>query len=418
MENNFSLLNATHSFYTPTTDNPSSPTTSPPCPAWPSLAQNILIPSLYGIICALGIVGNTLALCLLAQAGGGRRTVANTFMLNLCVSDLLFLLSLPLWAVYYSLGYHWPFGWLACKLCGGLLSLNLYASIFFITCMSVDRYLAIVRPLHAQGTRDPRRAQRACVLVWVLAFASSAPTLVLRDTRHVEELGVEACVILYPHHGWFLSLAWMKMLLGFLLPMAIITSCYCAIARHLMLGGPGLGVKRGADSKAHQSTDNFTKADSSPRLPVTSLGQEPPVSSDRRPSVPCSVRPLEGRGLERVLWTVAAVVLAFFLCWFPFHLLTLLDVLQSLGVVEECWAHWALATLLPLSLSLGFSNSAINPVLYCFLGKHFRGRLGGMWEGLCVCVTAQGEARVQKRGSFSTRLSSFSRKQSETSGPT
>lgn len=429
MVNDFSLWNATSSFLTPTTNLVSTPSPSPSpspslappsCPPWPTLPQHILIPSLYGVICALGIVGNTLAVCVLAQVGDRRRTVANTFMLNLCVSDLLFLLSLPLWAVYYSLGYHWPFGWLACKLCGGLLSLNLYASIFFITCMSVDRYLATLHPIHSQKARSPRHARLVCVLVWTLAFASSVPTLVLRDTRHVEEWGVEACVILYPHHGWFLGLAWMKMLLGFLLPMVIITSCYCAIARHLLSGGPPGPSDRlsSPGKKAQQTADHHAKSDPPLRLSTSSLGHKPQESSDHQPSTPhsgrpSSTKPLEGSGLERILWTVAAVVLAFFLCWFPFHLLTLLDVLMSLGLVGGCWAHWSLSTLLPLSLSLGFFNSAVNPVLYCFLGNHFRGRLGDLWKGLCVCARARGVAPMQKRGSFNTRLSSISRKLSD-----
>lgn len=372
------------------------------CPDWPTLPQTTLIPTLYSIICLLGTVGNALAVCVLAQGGGARRTVANTFMLNLCVSDLLFLLSLPFWAVYYSLGYYWPFGRLACKVCGGLLVLNLYASIYFITCMSMDRYLAIVHPLRSQSARDPKRARLTCVVVWVLACASAAPTLVLRKIHHIEALGVEACVVGYPSHEWFLALTWMKIILAFLLPLVVISSCYCAIGRHL-LGAPGL---LGASNRP---------------LHLGSKSLEPQESCGKmeRPPTPCANpsfsggRPLEGRGLERVLWTVAAVVLAFFLCWFPFHCVTLLDILKGQGWVAGCWVDWSINTLTSLTLCLGFSNSAINPVLYCFIGNHFRGRLGGLCKGLCACLRARGESHSQTRGSFSTRLSSFSRKLSD-----
>ncbi|KAM6953188.1 type-2 angiotensin II receptor-like [Aplochiton taeniatus] len=399
------------------TDTPAPLNSSALCPDWPSVPQTTLIPSLYSIVCVLGTFGNALAVCVLAHGSGGRRTVANTFMLNLCVSDLLFLLSLPLWAVYYSLGYHWPFGRLACKLCGALLHLNLYASIFFITAMSVDRYLAIVHPLRSQSAREPWRAQLTCVLVWVLACACTAPILALRDTHHLREYDVEACVIVYPHQDWFLGLAWMKMLLGFLLPMAVISSCYCAIAIHL-LGTPGLGAKRGslekpADrpptsrAKPPEPQEAHSRSETHARPPTPSVN---PSHSGGRAS---EGRGIDGRGLERVLWTVAAVVLAFFLCWFPFHCVTLLNVLQSQDWVAGCWVDWAVHNLTPLTLCLGFSNSAINPVLYCFLGNHFRGRLGVLWKGLCACVRARSKAHAQKRGSFSTRLSSFSRKLSD-----
>ncbi|KAM9835688.1 type-2 angiotensin II receptor isoform X1 [Syngnathus typhle] len=373
------------------------------CTDWPPVPMTTIIPSIYSIICVLGIVANTLAVSVLAHTSASRRTVANTFMLNLCVSDLLFLLSLPLWAVYYSQGYSWLFGKVACKISGGLHNLNLYASIFFITCMSVDRYLALVHPLRSQSVRDLKRAKLMCILVWVLALACTAPTIALRDTHYIEEYDVEACVIIYPDLTWYRGLAWMKILLGFLLPMIIISCCYCAIGRHF-LASPGLiSLRRpphsGSAFKSSRSQDSCGK----PERPSTTCVN--PSSSGSKP--------MEGRGLERVLWTVAAVVLAFFLCWFPFHCVTFIDILKSYNWLDSCWAQWAVQNLTPLSLCLGFSNSAINPVLYCFIGNHFRGRLGALSKGLCVRLKAREEDHSQKRGSFSTRLSSFSRKLSD-----
>ncbi|XP_056239267.1 type-2 angiotensin II receptor-like [Seriola aureovittata] len=376
-----------------------------PCADWPPVPMTTVIPTIYSIICVLGTVVNALAVSVLAHAGTSRRTVANTFMLNLCVSDLLFLLSLPLWAVYYSRGYSWPFGRVACKICGLLHNLNLYASIFFITSMSMDRYLAIVHPLRSQSARDPKRARLTCILVWVLACACSAPTFALRDTHHLKWLDVEACVILYPDHTWYMTLIWMKIVLAFLLPLLIISCCYCAIGRHLLAD---TGLVRMQNPSHPSSMPSFKSVES-----------QESCGKPERPPTPCvspsysGGRPLEGRGLERVLWTVAAVVLAFFLSWFPFHCVTFIDMLKSEGWLDSCWVNWTIHNLTPLTLCLGFSNSAINPVLYCFIGNHFRGRLGSLCKGLCACLKARGEDHSQKRGSFSTRLSSFSRKLSD-----
>lgn len=400
----FSFFNSTSSPYSATELylNTSVVPSAPPCSDWSPVPMTTVIPAIYSVICVLGTVANALAVSVLAHASSTRRTIANTFMLNLCVSDLLFLLSLPLWAVYYSKGYSWPFGWFACKVCGALHNLNLYASIFFITSMSIDRYLAIVRPLRSQSSRNPRRARFTCTLVWLLACACSAPTLYLRSTYHLEGLGVEACVIFYPDHIWYTALTWMKIGLAFLLPLLVISCCYCAIGRHLMAGTMVMRMK----NPSHLPSMSSTKSQES-------------CSKPERPPTPCvspsssAGRPLEGRGLERVLWTVAAVVLAFFLCWFPFHCVTFLDFLKSEGWLNSCWANWTVHNLTPLTLCLGFSNSAINPVLYCFIGNHFRGRLGGLCKGLCACLKARGEDHSQKRGSFSTRLSSFSRKLSD-----
>lgn len=380
------------SFPAPTPDVNSS--LAAPCSDWPSVPAATVVPAAYSVICAAGVVANALAVCVLGHAGATRRTAANTFMLNLCVSDLLFLLSLPLWAVYYSHGYHWAFGWLACKLCGGVLHLNLYASIFFITAMSADRYLAIVRPLRSHGARDPRRALLACVLVWVLACACTAPTLYLRQLHHLEGLGVDACAIAYPSRLWYVTLVLMKVILSFLLPLLIISCCYCSIGRHLM-----------ADT-------GLVRARSSTSPPGGPASKSHSVRSGASSGAGAG-RPLEGPRLERVLWTVAAVVLAFFFCWFPFHCVTFLDLLRSEGWLEGCAVDWLVHTLTPFTLCLGFSSSAINPVLYCFIGNHFRGRLGSFYKRLCACLKARGEDQSQKRGSFSTRLSSFSRKLSD-----
>lgn len=352
-----------------------------------------IIPTIYSLICVLGIVGNTLAVWVLGQASASRRTVANTFMLNLCVSDLLFLLSLPLWAVYYSRGYSWPFGSAACKICGALHNLNLYASIFFITCMSMDRYLAIVHPLRSQSTRYPMRAKMTCILVWVVALACTAPTLALRETHYIKSLDVEACVISYPSRAWYLILVLMKIILAFLLPLVVISGCYGAIGTNLLADK---GLARMSSFKSQESGGK-TERPPTPSVSPRSGG----------------VKSREGRGLERVLWTVAAVVLAFFLSWFPFHCITFLDILLSEGWLDGCLISWIVHNLTPLTLCLGFSNSAINPVLYCFIGNHFRGRLGTLCKGLCACLRARGDDHSHKRGSFSTRLSSFSRKLSD-----
>ncbi|KAI1898908.1 hypothetical protein AGOR_G00077240 [Albula goreensis] len=324
------------------------------CHAVPLQHQNKLIPAIYSIIFVLGFAGNGLVVCVLCQKAS-RSTVANTYMLSLALSDLLFLVSLPFWAVYYSQDYQWVFGSLMCKVCGGLLSLNLYASIFFITCMSVDRYLAIVHPFKSQGQRSLCRARVVSCMVWAAACVPTMLTLVFRDTLHVAHMDVTVCGIKYPSDSWETALGLMKNILGFLLPFTIIASCYCSIGKHL-LGSPDL----------KKSTSN----------------------------------------LDRVLKLVVAVVVAFFVCWFPFHVLTFLNTLGRLGVTVPCWVQRTIDMALPFTLCLGFSNSAVNPFLYCFVGNHFREQLSSMYEARTASLS-------QKRGSVSTRLSSFSRKLSD-----
>ncbi|XP_016400269.1 type-2 angiotensin II receptor-like [Sinocyclocheilus rhinocerous] len=314
--------------------------------------QKKVIPTLYSLIFLLGFLGNMLVVCVLYHSSG-RRTVANTYLMNLAMSDLLFLSSLPFWAVYYSLDYNWVFGKVMCKLCGGLVTINVYASIFFITCMSVDRYHAIVYPLHSQSSRSINQARCVSGIIWVVAALTTLPTVVFRDIHTFPSNNVTACVIYFPNSYWQNTLTLGKNTLGFFLPFVVIATCYSRIAVHLL------------------ATPNYLEQGST--------------------------------RLVHVLRMVVAVVLAFFFCWFPFHVLAFLGALGELGVDLDCWVLQVIHKLLPFFLCLGFSNSAINPFLYCFVGNHFREKL---WQ-------FYGDMLTQKRDSISTRLSSFSRKLSD-----
>uniref|UniRef100_A0A8K9WYU5 G-protein coupled receptors family 1 profile domain-containing protein n=1 Tax=Oncorhynchus mykiss TaxID=8022 RepID=A0A8K9WYU5_ONCMY len=274
---------------------------------------------------------------------------ANTYIGNLALSDLLFLISLPFWAVYYSIDCNWVFGGLMCKLCGSLLSLNVYASIYFITCMSVDLYRAIVYPLQSQCSRNLCRARVVSCVIWTVAGLMTIPTKAFKDTYHLEDLGVTACALIYPptQTNWFPSLALTKNILAFLVPFTVIASYYCCIGKHLLGALPSL----------EKSSSNK----------------------------------------DRVMKMVVAVVLVFFVCWFPFHFLTFMDVLSTLGVMHSCWVRQAIITLMPFTLCLGFFNSAINPVLYCFVGIHF-------WEQLWLLYEEKAPRLCQKRDSIRTSL--------------
>ena len=94
----------------------------------------------------------------------------------------------------------------------------------------------------------------------------------------------------------------------------------------------------------------------------------------------------------------------------PFHVLTFLSALMSLGIHMPCWLEKAVELLMSFSLCLGFSNSAINPFLYCFVGNHFREQLWRLYREKAPRLS-------QKRDSISTRLSSFSRKLSDLRDP-
>ncbi|XP_051791399.1 type-2 angiotensin II receptor-like [Erpetoichthys calabaricus] len=224
--------------------------------------------------------------------------------------------------------------------------------------MSVDRYLAIVHPLQSQSRRSLCQAQFITMMVWNLDFFSSLPTIYFRNTYYLEMYKVTACIMDFPQDdfsAWSAALGLMKNTLGFLVPFSIIISCYIGIGKYLL----------------------------------KTLYLE--INKHKR---------------DKVLWKVLAVLLAFFICWFPFHILTFLDILTMLNLITSCKLKALIDTLMPFTLCVVFANSSVNPLLYCFMGNDFQ-------QELIYLVKRRSSVFLNKRNSISTQLNSFSRKLSD-----
>ncbi|XP_069842678.1 type-2 angiotensin II receptor [Dendropsophus ebraccatus] len=284
--------------------------------------QRDLLPAFYSFIFIFGFIGNSLVISVLCLQRD-MKTVASIYILNLAIADLLFLVTLPFWATYYAAGWNWQFGAVMCKISSSLLTLNIFASIFFISCMSIDRYLAIVYPFRSQR-RTLTQAIFVTFIIWALAVMSSLPTFYFRNTYHIKNLNVYACIMDFPkdeYSSWCVAMALLKIILGFCFPITVILTCYFMIGLHL---------KRSKGSILNKKTR------------------------------------------DRVLKIVTAIVVCFLICWLPFHVLTFLDVLTRMKIINDCRTESFVEAAMPLSICLGFSNSCINPLLYCFVGNQFR----------------------------------------------
>lgn len=316
------------------------------------------VPVVYAFNFVIGMVGNSMVVAVIYRYMK-LKTVANVFVLNLAVSDLTFLVTLPMWATFTALGYHWPFGSFLCKVSAGLAIFNLYTSIFFLTALSVDRYLAIVHPMDSRRRRTMVYARITCVLVWVCAFVLSMPTALSREIHRVEDHPSTLCGILQsdkkPIH-LLVSLSILKSVLGFLVPFLIIITCDCLIGCTL-LKAKGLLRK--------------------------------------------SARPRE----DETLRMLAAAVLAFFICWAPHQLFHFMELLAMLGVVKDCHILDVIDTAMPFSICLAYFNSCVNPILYSFVGHNFRKNL----LRLLHCESGP----VLRNSSISTKMTALSTRASQ-----
>ncbi|NWQ80727.1 NPBW2 protein, partial [Columbina picui] len=128
----------------------------------------VILPVIYSVICAVGLTGNTAVIYVILKAPK-MKTVTNMFILNLAIADDLFTLVLPINIAEHLLHY-WPFGEVLCKVILSIDHYNIFSSIYFLTVMSIDRYLVVLATVKSK--RMPHRTYRAARIVslciWIL----------------------------------------------------------------------------------------------------------------------------------------------------------------------------------------------------------------------------------------------------------
>ncbi|KAM6160608.1 chemokine XC receptor 1 [Erethizon dorsatum] len=176
---------------------------------------------LYSLVLLLSLVGNSLVLWVLVKHES-LESLTNLFILNLCLSDLVFSCLLPVWVSAHHRG--WVLGGFLCKVLSMTFSVSLYSSIFFLTVMTVHRYLSVVNPLSTLRVHTLRCRVLVTAAVWAASVLSSVPDAIFHeviDTQcvYVNMQGLLASV--YQHNVFFL------------LSMVTILFCYVQILRTL-----------------------------------------------------------------------------------------------------------------------------------------------------------------------------------------
>ncbi|KAL0162887.1 hypothetical protein M9458_042283, partial [Cirrhinus mrigala] len=112
-----------------------------------SAVLRIIISVIYSVVCALGLIGNILVLYLMKSKQAWKKSSINLFVTSLAVTDFQFVLTLPFWAVENAMDFTWLFGKAMCKIVSYVTATNMYASVFFLTAMSVARYCSVASAL-------------------------------------------------------------------------------------------------------------------------------------------------------------------------------------------------------------------------------------------------------------------------------
>uniref|UniRef100_A0A3Q2P280 C-X-C chemokine receptor type 2-like n=1 Tax=Fundulus heteroclitus TaxID=8078 RepID=A0A3Q2P280_FUNHE len=274
----------------------------------------------YVSIFLLAIPGN-LVVGLVIGLGKQALTPSDLYLLHLALADLLLAVTLPFWATSVTQG--WVFGDAMCKMVTVLQELSFYSSILFLTCISVDRYMVIVRAMEARRANRQVLSWAVCAGVWLVGGLLSLPGFYSSSFTPGNSTNVECGVRYDPQSAdeWRLATRILRHALGFVIPLAIMLPCYGVTIRRL------LHVRGG-----------FQR--------------------------------------QRAMRVIVCVVAAFLLCWTPYHLAVMADTFFRLKVVDYgCLERTAVDQAMFATQSLGLLHSCVNPVLYAFVGEKFRRKL-------------------------------------------
>ncbi|XP_040276418.1 chemokine-like receptor 1 [Bufo bufo] len=273
--------------------------------------EAICIVLIYSAFCFLGIIGNVLVIWF--GIFRMKKTVNVVFFLSLAVADFSFALFLPLNITQIILGY-WPFEKFMCKLIHGLLSLNMLVSILQLTVISVDRCICVVFPVWCHNHRRPRLALIIVLIIWIISLLLFFSYLVIFDVSDI----ITICSLTLDESSLRRRTV-LDFVLLFFLPFVIIVFCYMVIALHL----------------------RKKRIFKSPKL----------------------------------FKTIVAVIIAFFVCWFPNHLFSLLFFFERSNLNIYVLYYGAV-----IAFALLIMNSCINPILYVFIGRDFKENFCGSFQ--------------------------------------
>ncbi|MBN3277113.1 SSR5 protein, partial [Polyodon spathula] len=246
------------------------------------------------------------------------------------------MLGLPFLAVQNALSY-WPFGTHMCRLVMTVDGINQFTSIFCLTVMSIDRYLAVVHPIRSSKWRKPRVAKAVNGTVWAFSFVVVLPVVVFANVP----AGLGVCNIDWPQPAdvWRATFIIYTSTLGFFGPLLVICLCYLLIVVKVRSAGKKVGTV--ASSKRKKSERKVTRM-------------------------------------------VVTVVALFVLCWLPFYALNIVNLVVSLPG-EPRGVYFFVVVL-------SYANSCANPFVYGFLSENFK---RGFRRALCrrasrkICRIAQ-----------------------------
>ncbi|KAL7853545.1 hypothetical protein AOLI_G00203890 [Acnodon oligacanthus] len=274
----------------------------------------LLLPISYSVICCIGLLSNTISLFVFLRRHAD--TSMAVYMRHLTLADSLLVLCLPL-RIYYHNSEGPPY---LCKVVGVFFYINMYASIAFLSLISLDRYLKINKPVWVFRIQKVRWSRIASYIIWITLFIGSCLFFVGKKQSnscdkicfHFHNKGSLAGGINLTVVGLF----------GVLILLFIIF--YVKIAL---------------------------------KLRTMEMGNGDPKAQSRK---------------QQLILKTYLVPVIFTLCFLPYHLVRMPYVLAQMDVIKGLENKQMLHSWNEITLLLSTLNSCLDPIIYYFLSSTYR----------------------------------------------
>ncbi|XP_036617530.1 C-C chemokine receptor type 9 [Trichosurus vulpecula] len=299
------------------------------------------LPPLYWLVFVVGTLGN--GLVVIMYWGCTRvKTMTDMFLLNLAIADLLFLFTLPFWAIDAS--SQWKFGTSMCKVVNATYKMNFYSYMLLIMCISIDRYIVIAQAMKAHRWRQKclLYSKTVCSAIWVMALTLCIPECLYSQSKTQSDNTI--CTMVYPSVELKAILSMLRFILGFFLPLTVMTGCYTIVIYTLV---------QAKKSSKHRA------------LKVTVL-----------------------------------VLIVFVLSQFPYNIIILVQTIDAYKMfIVDCDISTYIDICFQVTQTIAYFHSCLNPVLYVFVGKKFRQDLVKTLRKLGCISQAQWVSFSRREGS-------------------
>ncbi|CAL8248321.1 unnamed protein product [Merluccius merluccius] len=299
-------------------------------PAWRIVLWGVA----YSCIVLVSVVGNVVVIWII-MAHKRMRTVTNYFLLNLAFAEASMSAFNTVINFTYAVHNDWYYGLVYCRFHNFFPIAAVFASIYSMTAIALDRYMAIIHPL--QQRMSATETKVVVGVIWVLALLLAFPQYYYSNI--IDLPGRVVCYIDWPEYTLcdFKKMYYVcVVILIYLLPLLVMGCAYLVV-----------GITLWASEIPGDSSDRY---------------KEQLIAK------------------RKVVKMMIVVVCTFAICWLPYHIFFLLH-----EFLPEMFDQTFIQQVYLAVLWLAMSSTMYNPIIYCCLNDRFRAGFKQVL-GCCPCI--------------------------------